>query len=59
MHAVRDCGIIVFQPQEEWEHDENSILVAANSGSTRRQCGFACHTIVKEKDYVLTEYPKR
>jgi hypothetical protein len=59
MHAVRDCGIIVFQTQEEWEHDENSILVAANSGSTRRQSGFACHTIVKEKDYVLTEYPKR
>jgi cytochrome P460 len=23
------------------------------------KCGFACHTIVKTKDYVFTEYPKR
>jgi hypothetical protein len=22
-------------------------------------CGYACHTIVKAKDYVFTEYPKR
>jgi hypothetical protein len=22
-------------------------------------CGFACHTIVKAKDYVFTAYPKR
>ena len=37
MHAVRDWGIMVLQPQEEWNHDENSILAAANnSGSARR-----------------------
>ena len=23
------------------------------------KCGFACHTVVKAKDYVFTEYPKR
>jgi hypothetical protein len=23
------------------------------------KCGFACHTVVKNKDYVFTEYPKR
>jgi hypothetical protein len=23
------------------------------------KCGFACHTIVKNQDYVFTEYPKR
>jgi Cytochrome P460 len=23
------------------------------------KCGFACHTIVKQQDYVFTEYPKR
>ena len=23
------------------------------------KCGFACHTIVKAKDYVFTAYPKR
>ena len=23
------------------------------------KCGFACHTIVKAKDYVFTVYPKR
>src|SRR5262245_55059125 len=23
------------------------------------KCGFACHTIVKSKDYVFTGYPKR
>ena len=23
------------------------------------KCGFACHTIVKARDYVFTEYPKR
>ena len=23
------------------------------------KCGFACHTIVKNRDYVFTEYPKR
>src|SRR5258706_3938711 len=25
----------------------------------RHKCGFACHTIVKNQDYVFTEYPKR
>jgi hypothetical protein len=23
------------------------------------KCGFACHTIVKDRDYLFTEYPKR
>ena len=23
------------------------------------KCGFACHTIVKSKDYIFTAYPKR
>ena len=23
------------------------------------KCGFACHTIVRDKDYVFTAYPKR
>jgi len=23
------------------------------------KCGFACHTVVKERDYVFTEYGKR
>ena len=23
------------------------------------KCGFACHTVVKNRDYVFTEYPKR
>jgi hypothetical protein len=23
------------------------------------KCGFACHTIVKDRDYVFTEYAKR
>jgi len=26
---------------------------------TGAACGFACHTIVKAKDYVFTAYPKR
>jgi Cytochrome P460 len=26
---------------------------------TGANCGFACHTIVKAKDYVFTAYPKR
>ena len=41
LHAVRGCGIMVLRPHGGMSHDENSILVAANSGSTRRQCGFA------------------
>jgi len=23
------------------------------------KCGFACHSVVKDKDYVFTEYGKR
>ena len=23
------------------------------------KCGFACHTLVKNRDYVVTEYPTR
>jgi hypothetical protein len=26
---------------------------------TGANCGYACHTLVKAKDYVFTEYPKR
>jgi hypothetical protein len=26
---------------------------------TGADCGYACHTIVRTKDYVFTAYPKR
>jgi hypothetical protein len=45
-----DAGIDAFRPGDEndsppQEHDA--------------KCGFACHTIVADKDYVFTAYPKR
>ena len=35
--------------------DQNSKPPQGNDA----KCGFACHTIVKNKDYVFTEFPKR
>ena len=33
--------------------------LATPSQGNDAKCGFACHTIVKAKDYVFTAYPKR
>jgi hypothetical protein len=35
--------------------DEKSMPPQAHDA----KCGFACHTIVKGRDYLFTEYPKR
>ena len=37
-------------------HGEADTFTPAGSGA---DCGTACHTIVKSKDYVFTTYPKR
>jgi hypothetical protein len=34
-------------------------LMVRDNKRTGAACGFACHTIVKAKDYVFTGYPKR
>ena len=45
-----DAAADTFRPG-----DQNSKPPQANDA----KCGFACHTIVKTRDYVFTEYPKR
>ena len=49
----------------EFEHDaEANTFRPGNTSDTPPQandakCGFACHTLVKNRDYVFTEYAKR
>ena len=41
------------------EFDYDSATDAFKPNGTGADCGFACHTIVKAKDYVFTAFPKR
>ena len=41
----------------EFDYDSASDTFKPNGSGA--DCGFACHTIVKAKDYVFTAYPKR
>ena len=41
----------------QFDYDSASDTFKANGSGA--DCGFACHTIVKAKDYVFTAYPKR
>ena len=41
----------------EFDYDAASATFKPNG--TGADCGLACHTIVKSKDYVFTAYPKR
>jgi hypothetical protein len=41
------------------EFDYDAATDAFKPLGTGANCGFACHTIVKTKDYVFTAYPKR
>jgi hypothetical protein len=49
----------------EFEYDAASDAFRPGTGADTppqgndAKCGFACHTIVKNQDYVFTEYPKR
>jgi hypothetical protein len=49
----------------EFEYDAASDAFRPGTGADKppqgndAKCGFACHTIVKNQDYVFTEYPKR
>jgi Cytochrome P460 len=49
----------------EFEYDDASSTFRAGDTSDKppqsndAKCGAACHTVVKNKDYVFTEYPKR
>jgi hypothetical protein len=45
-----DVAAETFKPA-----DENSTPPQEHDA----KCGFACHTIVADKDYVFTAYPKR
>jgi hypothetical protein len=41
----------------EFDYDAASDGFKPNGSGA--DCGYACHTIVKAKDYVFTAYPKR
>ena len=41
----------------QFDYDPASDTFQPNGSGTN--CGYACHTIVKAKDYVFTGYPKR
>jgi hypothetical protein len=41
----------------EFDYETASDMFKPNGSGA--DCGFACHTIVKAKDYVFTAYPKR
>jgi hypothetical protein len=45
----------------QFDYDAASDTFTPNTSlqSNDAKCGFACHTIVKAKDYVFTAYPKR
>ncbi|HWE19084.1 MAG TPA: cytochrome P460 family protein [Hyphomicrobiaceae bacterium] len=45
----------------QFDYDAASDTFAPNTSlqGNDAKCGFACHTIVKAKDYVFTAYPKR
>jgi hypothetical protein len=47
----------------EWDDASNTFRPADTSDkppqSNDAKCGAACHTVVKSRDYVFTEYPKR
>jgi hypothetical protein len=45
----------------QFDYDSASDTFTPNKSlqGNNAKCGFACHTIVKAKDYVFTAYPKR
>jgi Cytochrome P460 len=45
----------------QFDYDSASDTFTPNTSlqGNDAKCGFACHTIVKAKDYVFTAYPKR
>jgi hypothetical protein len=47
----------------DYDAASNKFAAGTESGSPPQghdaKCGFACHTLVKNKDYVFTEYGKR
>jgi hypothetical protein len=51
-----------FAESGNWGYAQFNYDAASDTFSpngTGANCGFACHTIVKAKDYVFTAYPKR
>ena len=51
-----------FADSGNWGYAQFSYDAASDTFTplgTGANCGFACHTIVKAKDYVFTAYPKR
>jgi hypothetical protein len=51
-----------FADSGNWGYAQFNYDAASDSFTpfeTGAKCGFACHTIVKAKDYVFTAYPKR
>ena len=51
-----------FADSGNWGYAQFNYDAATDSFTpfeTGAKCGFACHTIVKAKDYVFTAYPKR
>src|SRR6185369_1065184 len=51
-----------FSKSGNWgyaQFDYDSASDAFKPNGSGADCGFACHTIVKAKDYVFTAYPKR
>ena len=51
-----------FKDSGNWgyaQFDYDAASDAFKPMGTGADCGFACHTIVKAKDYVFTAYPKR
>ncbi len=51
-----------FADSGNWGYGQFNYEAASDSFApqgTGAKCGFACHTIVKSKDYVFTTFPKR
>lgn len=44
----------------KWDYDSASGTFTPNALSLKgHECGYACHTAVKDTDYIFTAYPKR
>ena len=65
--SLRDVDFMVrdskrFKDSGGWGYGQFDYDTASDTfkpNGTGSNCGFACHTIVKAKDYVFTAYPKR
>ncbi|MGA7372678.1 MAG: cytochrome P460 family protein [Methyloceanibacter sp.] len=52
-------GYAAFNYEAESDSFTPATLADQPPQGNDAKCGFACHTIVKAKDYIFTAYPKR